>query len=250
MLTTSKGLREHLLAAQAGQTVPTSSSPTSTHEMHLAHSPGHHIDPQIGGGGGAGGASYPMPIADTTMEDQMNEVRKGRRELSTSKRAAQNRAAQRAFRQRKEHYINSLKDQVKEQQNLAASYDTIQKENFQLRQYIITLQARLLESHTELPPPPESVDLSRPLQVMDTSIYRPIASPQAPTAPMSSSAINELQAAAAAAAEASEGTRGHGGMRGGYHADAKAPAEGTYNSNHVLPIVLLNAYNFPDTQYI
>jgi hypothetical protein len=243
MLTTSKGLREHLLAAQAGQTVPTSSSPTSSHEMHLAHSPGHHIDPQIGGGGGGAAPSYPMPIADSNMEDQMNEVRKGRRELSTSKRAAQNRAAQRAFRQRKEHYINSLKDQVKEQQNLAASYDTIQKENFQLRQYIITLQARLLESHTELPPPPESVDLSRPLQVMDTSIYRPIASPQAPTAPMSSSAINELQAAAAAAAEASEGTRGHGGMRGGYHGDAKAPAEGKYNRFYALPQLPLHPQN-------
>jgi hypothetical protein len=228
MFITSKGLREHLLAAQAGQTVPTSSSPTSSHEMHLAHSPGQHIDPQIGGGAG-----YPMPLQDSSMEDQMNEVRKGRRELSTSKRAAQNRAAQRAFRQRKEHYIQSLKDQVKEQQNLAASYDTIQKENFQLRQYIITLQARLLESHTELPPPPDSVDLSRPLQVMDTSLYRPISSPQAPTAPMSSSAINELQAAAAAAAEASD----QRGMRGGYHGDAKAPAEGTSNSSLVNAIL-------------
>jgi type II secretory pathway pseudopilin PulG len=231
MLTASKGLREHLLAAQAGQTVPTSSSPPSSHDMHLTQSPGHHIDPQIGGGG----AGYPMPMGDSSMEDQMNEVRKGRRELSTSKRAAQNRAAQRAFRQRKEHYINSLKDQVKEQQNLAASYDTIQKENFQLRQYIITLQARLLESHTELPPPPDSVDLSRPLQVMDTSMYRPINSPQAPTAPMSSSAINELQAAAAAAAEASEGQRGHGGMRGGYPGDGKAPAEGICDSPSIYP---------------
>jgi hypothetical protein len=198
MLTASKGLREHLLAAQAGQPVPPSTSPSSSHEMHIAHSPNQHIDPAIGGGGGPG---YPMPL-DESMEDQMNDMRKGRRELSTSKRAAQNRAAQRAFRQRKEQYIQSLKDQVKEHQNLAANYDTIQKENFSLRQYIITLQARLLESHTELPPPPESIDLSRPPPTIETS---------APQAPMVTASIgDQLQAAAAAAAaEANEGRQSY-----------------------------------------
>lgn len=186
--------------------------------MHLAHSPGQHIDPAIGGGGGPPG--YPMPITEGSMEDQMSDARKGRRELSTSKRAAQNRAAQRAFRQRKEHYIQTLKDQVKEHHNLELSYETIQKENFQLRQYIITLQARLLESHTELPPPPESVDLNRPLPVVET---------RAPTAHMSASSINDLQAAAAAAAEASEG---HTGYR---HGDGKGPTEGSLNSHTVYP---------------
>jgi len=207
-------LREHLLAAQAGQQLPPSSSPTSSHEMHVAHSPGNHIDPAIGGGSG-----YPMPISDGGMEDQLHEVRKGRRELSTSKRAAQNRAAQRAFRQRKEQYIQSLKDQVKEHQNLAANYETIQKENFQLRQYIITLQARLLESHTELPPPPESIDLSRP---------PPTIEPSVPQAPMSANSISEqLQAAAAAAAEASEGRGGGPGYHAHHHLDNKAPVEVT-----------------------
>jgi hypothetical protein len=197
MLTASKGLREHLLAAQAGQPVPPSASPSSSHDMHIAHSPNQHIDPAIGGGGGPG---YPMPLDDSM--EEMNDMRKGRRELSTSKRAAQNRAAQRAFRQRKEQYIQSLKDQVKEHQNLAANYETIQKENFSLRQYIITLQARLLESHTELPPPPESIDLSRPPPTIETS---------APQAPMGTGSIgDQLQAAAAAAAaEANEGRQSY-----------------------------------------
>jgi hypothetical protein len=205
MLTANKGLREHLLAAQAGQPVPPSTSPTSSHEMHIVHSPNQqHIDPAIGGGGGPG---YPMAM-DDSMED-MNDMRKGRRELSTSKRAAQNRAAQRAFRQRKEQYIQSLKDQVKEHQNLAANYETIQKENFSLRQYIITLQARLLESHTELPPPPESIDLSRPPPTIETG---------APQAPMGSGSIgDQLQAAAAAAAaaEASEARQSYPHHQGG-----------------------------------
>lgn len=186
----NKGLRDHLLAAQAGQSIPTSASPTSPQDMHVGYStPGHHhIDPAIGGAPGQPGSLHEMD-----MDHDGSESRKGRRELSTSKRAAQNRAAQRAFRQRKEQYIQSLKDQVKEHQTLAQNYETIQKENFQLRQYIITLQARLLESHTELPPPPESIDLSRGPPVLSTS---------APTAQMTSPSLeNQLQAAAAAASD-------------------------------------------------
>jgi hypothetical protein len=188
----NKGLRDHLLAAQAGQSIPPSASPTSPQDMHVGYStPGHHhhIDPAIGGAPG-----QPVPLHEMDHDHDGSESRKGRRELSTSKRAAQNRAAQRAFRQRKEQYIQSLKDQVKEHQTLAQNYETIQKENFQLRQYIITLQARLLESHTELPPPPESIDLSRGPPVLATA--------SAPTAHMTSPTLeNQLQAAAAAASD-------------------------------------------------
>jgi hypothetical protein len=56
--------------------------------MHAASPHDHHIDPAIAGPG------YPMPISESGAEEQVHEVRKGRRELSTSKRAAQNRAAQ------------------------------------------------------------------------------------------------------------------------------------------------------------
>ncbi|KAF2396130.1 hypothetical protein EJ06DRAFT_534264 [Trichodelitschia bisporula] len=180
-------LRDHLQAIQAGQPSPSASISPTAHDMH--HSPpthhDHQIDPAIAGGG------YQMGVTDSGMEDHTPESRKGRRELSTSKRAAQNRAAQRAFRQRKEQYIQSLKDQVKEYQVLLNNYETIQKENYQLREYIITLQGRLLESHTELPPPPESIDLSRP----------PNAHQQpAPPAQMTSNDVNQLQAVAAAAA--------------------------------------------------
>ncbi|KAK3117083.1 hypothetical protein LTR53_001888 [Teratosphaeriaceae sp. CCFEE 6253] len=84
---------------------------------------------------------------------------KGKRELSTSKRAAQNRAAQRAFRQRKEGYIKKLEEQVKEFQNMEQNYRTLQSENYQLREYILNLQSRLLESSSDIPPAPAHVDL-------------------------------------------------------------------------------------------
>jgi hypothetical protein len=67
----------------------------------------------------------------------------------------------RAFRQRKEEYIKQLKDQVKEFEQLCELYKTLQTENYQLRDYIINLQSRLLEAQGEFPPAPAGVDLSR-----------------------------------------------------------------------------------------
>jgi hypothetical protein len=103
----------------------------------------------------------------------------GKRELSTSKRAAQNRAAQvryslrmpactnallfqRAFRQRKEGYIKKLEEQVRDYQVLSENFKAVQSENYQLRDYIINLQSRLLESQGEVPPPPSNVDGLQP----------------------------------------------------------------------------------------
>ncbi|EGD89235.2 hypothetical protein H112_02847 [Trichophyton rubrum D6] len=96
--------------------------------------------------------------------DQTGEPRKvyGKRELSSSKRAAQNRAAQRAFRQRKEGYIRKLEEQVKEYEMLLDNYKAIQAENYQLREYIISLQSRLIDSQNEVPELPGNIDLSQP----------------------------------------------------------------------------------------
>lgn len=80
-----QGLREHLLAAGAGQP---SVQPLAQHPQQLSHTTGspHAIDPAIAG------AAYDMSAGD---DGNTSEGRsKGRRELSTSKRAAQNRAAQ------------------------------------------------------------------------------------------------------------------------------------------------------------
>lgn len=114
----------------------------------------------------------------------------GKRELSTSKRAAQNRAAQvrislpsrsclmtnrrkqRAFRQRKEGYIKKLEEQVRDFATMQESYKQIQSENYQLRDYIISLQSRLIESQGEDAVPPAPAVLVHPpppLVLVDTS---------------------------------------------------------------------------------
>ncbi|KAI5815231.1 hypothetical protein BZA77DRAFT_248801, partial [Pyronema omphalodes] len=78
-------------------------------------------------------------------DSEQPKARGGKRELSTSKRAAQNRAAQRAFRQRKEGYIKKLEEQVKEFTAMQENYRQIQSENYSLRNYIITIQSRLID---------------------------------------------------------------------------------------------------------
>ncbi|KAJ2996425.1 hypothetical protein NUW58_g984 [Xylaria curta] len=95
-------------------------------------------------------------------DDSITDGRKAKRELSQSKRAAQNRAAQRAFRQRKEHYIKKLEQQVRDYTELEHTYKTIQNDNYALREYIIQLQSRLLDLQVEVPPPPPNVNIAPP----------------------------------------------------------------------------------------
>ncbi|KAK0735824.1 hypothetical protein B0T21DRAFT_289667 [Apiosordaria backusii] len=102
-----------------------------------------------------------VPTAGMMDNGETADGRK-KRELSQSKRAAQNRAAQRAFRQRKEGYIKKLEQQVQEFHQMEESYKAMQAENFQLREYIIHLQSRLLESQGDYPPPPANVNLAHP----------------------------------------------------------------------------------------
>lgn len=124
----------------------------------------------------------------------------GKRELSTSKRAAQNRAAQvrllstvragdeivlirltkqRAFRQRKEGYIKKLEEQVREFAMLHENFKALQAENYQLRDYIISLQSRLLESQGEYPPPPANVEGLQPGKA--TQLHQGPLPPRLPT---------------------------------------------------------------------
>jgi len=133
--------------------VPPSSS-ASPHDHN-------NIDPAIGGGP----SGMMSTGAESGGDDSLNDGRKGgKRELSQSKRAAQNRAAQRAFRQRKEGYIKKLEEQVRELHALEDNYKAIQAENYSLREYIIHLQSRLIESQGEYPQPPPNVNLNHPQQ--------------------------------------------------------------------------------------
>lgn len=218
--TIEMSLREHLLAAGAGQPAvqPLPQHPTHSQHPHPPSQP-HAIDPAIGGP-----TSYDMSAGGPDDGNTSEGRSKGRRELSTSKRAAQNRAAQRAFRQRKEEYIKQLKDQVKEFEQLCELYKTLQTENYQLRDYIINLQSRLLETQGEIPPAPAGVDLNRP-HAEQANMHPQPQPPQTPQQPeqqqqqqqpaqnnsnggLSERQIGELQMAAQAAAAAQHSTAG------------------------------------------
>ncbi|KAI0843169.1 hypothetical protein F5Y06DRAFT_292153 [Hypoxylon sp. FL0890] len=95
-------------------------------------------------------------------DDSVADGRKAKRELSQSKRAAQNRAAQRAFRQRKEHYIKKLEQQVRDYGEMEHSFKAIQNDNYALREYVIQLQSRLLDLQVEYPQPPPNVNITPP----------------------------------------------------------------------------------------
>lgn len=69
---------------------------------------------------------------------------------------------QRAFRQRKEGYIKKLEQQVKDYTEMEASFKNTQAENYALREYIIHLQSRLLDSLGEYPQPPPNINLALP----------------------------------------------------------------------------------------
>jgi hypothetical protein len=101
---------------------------------------------------------------------------------------------QRAFRQRKEGYIKKLEEQVRDFAAMQESYKQIQNDNFQLRDYIIALQSRLIESQGEDAVPPAPPVLVQqpppppPMMLMDatgspsaTAVSQPVQ--QAPATP-------------------------------------------------------------------
>ncbi|KUJ14443.1 uncharacterized protein LY89DRAFT_139123 [Mollisia scopiformis] len=166
------------------------------HQQSSSASPhDHNIDPAIGGGiGGGGGGPINMSTGgDSGGDDSLGDGRKGgKRELSQSKRAAQNRAAQRAFRQRKEGYIKKLEEQVRDLHNLEDNFKALQAENYSLREYIIHLQSRLIESQGDYPQPPPNVNLIHPHAGRGQQQQQHDPQASAPMAPMST-----LQASAA-----------------------------------------------------
>lgn len=65
---------------------------------------------------------------------------KSSRSVIPSKRAAQNRAAQKAFRQRREQYIKDLEIKAKEMEDWQTEMDNLRKENKDLRDRVIVLE--------------------------------------------------------------------------------------------------------------
>ena len=109
--------------------------------------------------------------------------------------ACADKRAQRAFRQRKEQYIQTLKSQVSNYEQMATNYKNLEKENLILREYIIQLQSRLLDAgHRDIPPAP--AELTKPSLAASSAALLPSISASAADL---SSVEAQLQEAAAAA---------------------------------------------------
>lgn len=134
----------------------------------------------------------------------------GKRELSTSKRAAQNRAAQvfhhsillsfqcafpltlyqRAFRQRKETYIRKLEEENKQTESIREQLKHLIGENYSLREYVINLQSRLMDAQAEVPDLPPNIDLSQPPR-HELALAAGLSGPSASQQPQHPSSAND-----------------------------------------------------------
>lgn len=115
---------------------------------------------------------------------------------------------------------------MKEFEQLCELYKTLQTENYQLRDYIINLQSRLLETQGEIPPAPAGVDLTRQHPEPTNSLTQRAQQQQQPqqsdaqqqnqpannnNGGLSERQIGELQMAAQAAAAAQHGPSANNG---------------------------------------
>jgi len=198
------------LAAVITQNQPQTAHGYNDHQSSRLSSPHDtNIDPAIGG---AHGGMMGSTGADSGGDDSHDGRKGGKRELSQSKRAAQNRAAQRAFRQRKEGYIKKLEEQVRDLHALEDNFKAIQGENYSLREYIIHLQSRLIESQGEYPQPPPNINLNHPherQQHISHLAPRHDGAPVAPMAPMSQLQASQARNLAAAGLQSGKSDYDH-----------------------------------------
>jgi len=174
-------------------------------------------DPSLGQTGNtASGQSDPSkPNPPTTS---------GGRTLNQNKRAAQNRAAQRAFRQRKERYIKTLEEKATRYDLAEIQLGDLRKENVYLRDYVVRLQNEVDSLNSELgrapmfatgpaqraPQPPPGAQPSIPVHLN-------------PNYPLQ---IDPQTAAAAAAAAAAASVHSQDGQS----LTRLAPADATHNA--------------------
>lgn len=181
-------------------------------------------------------------MSNEDVSEESPEGSKSKRELSTSKRAAQNRAAQvcfvcmclffasprklinsqRAFRQRKERYITELEEKVKRYQSMETDFQSLQDENHQLREYILNLQSQLLGQNKE----PSSA--AQPL-----SPQRKRTATREEAEQISEHDMQSERASAPGSAPPPPPGMGGGGSRGAASNPRAAPAGGESWSEHI-----------------
>jgi bZIP transcription factor len=127
------------------------------------------VDPKTGANAAGGNTTIEPSIAGSAPPHSASSTRV----LASTKRAAQNRAAQRAFRQRKERYIKTLEQKATEFDMAQSIIADLRKENVYLRDYVVRLQAEVDGLNAELgrapmfgsgPLPPQNLAAPAPLQ--------------------------------------------------------------------------------------
>jgi len=158
---------------------------------------------------------------DASKTQPNSQAAAGGRVLASSKRAAQNRAAQRAFRQRKERYIKSLEQKATEFDLSHSIIQDLRKENMYLRDYVVRLQNEVDSLNTELGRAPMfgTAAAQRTAQANQTQSALPVALGQ--NYPIQ---IDPQTAAAAAAAANVHAQDAQSGLT------RLAPAEATHNA--------------------
>ncbi|KAK4517523.1 uncharacterized protein ATC70_000862 [Mucor velutinosus] len=84
------------------------------------------------------------PPAQAHELDNPKNSKGSNRAVIPSKRAAQNRAAQKAFRQRREQYIKDLEIKAKEMEDWQEEMDKLRKENGELRERVAALENQVV----------------------------------------------------------------------------------------------------------
>ncbi|CEG70114.1 hypothetical protein RMATCC62417_06063 [Rhizopus microsporus] len=82
-----------------------------------------------------------LPISPES--SSLDDSRKNRRVIA-SKRAAQNRAAQKAFRQRRDQYIKELEEQAKEAKESKQELNELRQENTKLKERVTALEHHII----------------------------------------------------------------------------------------------------------
>ncbi|KAI8360756.1 hypothetical protein EDC96DRAFT_445175 [Choanephora cucurbitarum] len=115
--------------------------------------------------------SPPLPAQALDSENAAPQQKGSIRSVIPSKRAAQNRAAQKAFRQRREQYIKDLELKAKEMEDWHDEMNRLRQENKELREKVLVLENRVVAltgGHAKLPelsPASESPQEQPPLNV-------------------------------------------------------------------------------------
>lgn len=129
--------------------------------------------------------------SSSTMNPTIGTTRRRKGGVLDTRRAEQNRAAQRAFRQRKERYVKELENKVRDLQLVQERANKLEEENERLRQRVWELEKQqhhpqqgLMHHHHHHPSPPQP-SLAPPAPITKTTHPHPMQTTH-PSPPLSS----------------------------------------------------------------